>query len=111
VSYYDPQIEVFVSRLWQFARLRALGAPEEILQGGRKLIAQSVAVLPLRGLRQELNQALGDHIISQTRGYYETKGEGPDASACERLAMAVRLLDGVYGLQADKVIAELIKLF
>lgn len=127
----NPDIQKFVARLWQYARMRAVNAPDELLRNGVTLIRGAlIGFDPIKD-KEAIAGEIYAHILEQTSKLYGSTGcmtcryigqcEVIDESTCnvyecdlnvfdscrEQLYKAVKFLDGAYGLQADKLVVAL----
>jgi hypothetical protein len=121
------QIDKFVGRLWQQARLRAADAPESVQRSGAALVRKAVEGLNPVQDRELIATALSAHVLEHTARLYGRPGcitcssvdscQEEDSRSCGlyekdpaaydvhrlQLLRAVKSLDRVFGVEADRL--------
>ena len=122
----DPKVKL-VTRLWQYARMKAVGVDDDVLSSAQRLIRAAMAgVDPIRD-RAEISGIMYAHIVENTVDFCTSQScflcrfreachdDSEPCSAFEsdvltfdscrdELARTIKILDRVFGLKADPLI-------
>lgn len=129
-NFLQAKIEKFVSRLWQYARIKALGASQESLRGTVLDLKASLSGIDPNADWQAIGEELVVQILKYTVDQYArhncstclnvcTAFDGSSRETCEnfiedvdayqaslvQLYDAIFILDGSYGLEAGRMVS------